>query len=178
MRWVKETDMRKGAMGILACLLWTVSTAGAATMQVGAKAPDFKLKDITGKTFSLQTPAWKGKMLLFVAMPVKEAKTNAAVSEAIGQEAKIDRTRLAGAAVFFTPSREALSVLKDRQKETGKTYLIDSDGTVVKLWGLQPGASNVIVLDKARVCRYSGSGKLPKPEISRLMEVIKKYQAQ
>jgi predicted transcriptional regulator len=169
--------MRKGVMGILACLLWTVSTAGAATMQVGAKAPDFKMKDITGKTFSLQTPAWKGKMLLFMAMPVREAKTNAAVSEAIGQAGGIDRSRLAGAAIFFTPSQEALSVLRDRQKETGKTYLIDSDGTVVNLWGLQPGASNVIVLDKAGVCRYTASGKLSRPEIAKLMEVIKKYQA-
>jgi predicted transcriptional regulator len=169
--------MKRIAWIILLLSFYAPLVAEAASLQVGAKAPDFNLKDIAGRSFSLNSPLWKGKVLLFVAMPITEAKTNAAVSETIAKEGGVDRTKLGGAAIFAAPSEDALKILKARQKETGKIYLIDSNESVTKFWGLKKGASNVILLDKGRVCLFLFSGKLPGPEIARLVEVIKKYQA-
>ena len=44
--------MKKTVFALLLVLLWTVSTAVAAELKVGDKAPDFKLKDSTGKEYS------------------------------------------------------------------------------------------------------------------------------
>jgi predicted transcriptional regulator len=170
--------MTKTIPMILLLFLLAVSTATAAPLQVGVKAPDFKLKDITGKEFSLNTPSWKGKGLLFIAMPIKESKTNAAVSEAIAKDAGIDRgTTLAGAAIFAAPPEAALTALKARQEQTGKIYLIDPKESVTKLWGLSRNVSNVVFLDKARVCRYLFPGKLSTAEITKLVQTIKTHQA-
>ncbi|HMK65979.1 MAG TPA: hypothetical protein VK564_09300 [Thermodesulfobacteriota bacterium] len=170
--------MKRAVWLMILLLFCTPLAAKAAPLQAGTKAPDINLKDITGQAFSLTSPPWKGKMLLFVAMPITEARTNVAVSESIAKEGGIDRTKLAGAAIFAAPPDDALKILKARQKETGKTYLIDPSETATKLWGLKKGASNVILLDKGRVCRFLYSGKLPGPEIAKLIQTIKKYQAQ
>ena len=170
--------MKKNILLILFLLLWLLSSAIASPLQIGGKAPDFKLKDITGKEFSLNAPPWRGKVLLFIAMPIKESKTNAAVSEAIAKDAGIDRgNKLAGAAIFAAPSEAALTALKARQKQTGKIFLIDQDQAVTKLWGLSRGSSNVVFLDKTRVCRYIFPGKLSTAEIAKLVQTIKTYQA-
>jgi predicted transcriptional regulator len=170
--------MKRPVWIMLLILFCTPLAAKSAPLQVGAKAPDVNLKDITGQSFSLTSSPWKGKVLLFVAMPITEAKTNAAVSETIAKEGGIDRTKLAGAAIFAAPPEDALKILKTRQKETKKIYLIDTNDRVTNLWGLKRGSSNVVLLDKGRVCRFLYSGKLPGVEITRLIQAIKKYQVQ
>ncbi len=162
---------------ILLVLFGTVSMAAAAPLQGGVKAADFKLKDTTGKEFSLNAPEWKGKVLLFIAMTTDNSKMNAAVSEEIGKSAGIDKRNIAGAAIFAASSTAALAALKDRQKKKGKIYLIDKDDLITRLWGLQPKSSNVVFLDKGRVCRYIYKGKLSAAEISKLIQTIKTYQA-
>ena len=109
--------MKKSILMILFVVFAAVSMATAAPLQVGVKAPDFKLKDTTGKEFSLNAPEWKGKVLLFHAMTTDKSKMNAAVSEEIGRDAGINKKTIAGAAIFAAPSAEAIEVLKDRQKE-------------------------------------------------------------
>ena len=83
---IRRTGMKKLILVILFVVFGTVSIAAAAPLQVGVKAADFKLKDTTGKEFSLNAPEWKGKVLLFVAMTVDKSKMNASVSEGIGQD--------------------------------------------------------------------------------------------
>ncbi|MGA3084294.1 MAG: hypothetical protein ABSE95_05815 [Thermodesulfobacteriota bacterium] len=130
--------MKKIILLILFVLFGTVSIATTASLQVGHKASDFKLKDTTGKEFSLNAPEWKGKVLLFIAMTTDNSKMNAAVSEEVGKDTGIYKRNIAGAA----PSGAAFTTLKDRQKKKGKIYLIDKDDLITRRWGLQPKSSN------------------------------------
>jgi predicted transcriptional regulator len=168
--------MKKTIFMILFVLFGTVSNVTSSPLQVGNKVPDFKLKDTTGKEFSLNAPEWKGKVLLLMGMTTDKSKMNAAVSEEIGKDAGIDKRKLAGAAIFAAPSAEAIEVLKDRQNKKRRIYLIDKDDLITKLWGLQPKSSNVVFLDKGRVCRYIYEGKLSAAEITKLVQAIKTYQ--
>ncbi len=169
--------MKKIILIFLFVLFGTVSITTAAPLQVGVKASDFKLKDTTGKEFSLNAPEWKGKVLLFIAMTTDKSKMNAAVSEEIAKDTGLDKRSIAGAAIFAAPSATALAALKERQKKKGKIYLIDKDDLITKLWGLQAKSSNVVFLDKGGICRYIYKGKLSSAEISKLIQTIKTYQA-
>ena len=168
--------MKKTILMILLVLFGIVLIASAASLQLGVKAPDFKLKDTTGKEFSLTASEWKGKVLLFVAMTIDNSRMNAAVSEEMAKDAGLDKRNIAGAAIFAAPSAEAFAALKDRQKKKGKIYLIDKDDLITRLWGLQAKSSNVVFLDKGRICRYIYKGKLSAAEIAKLVQTIKTYQ--
>jgi predicted transcriptional regulator len=169
--------MKKTFLLILLVLFGTVSITTAASLKVGVKAPDFKLKDTTSKEFSLNVPEWKGKNLLFIAMTIDNSRMNAAVSVEIAKDAGIERRNFAGTAIFAAPSADAFATLKDRQKEKRRIYLIDKDDLITRLWGLQPKSSNVVFLDKGRICRYIYKGKLSAAEIAKLIQTIKTYQS-
>ncbi|MBU1256008.1 YtfJ family protein, partial [Patescibacteria group bacterium] len=41
---------------------------------------------------------------------------------------------------------------------------------------LQNDSSNVVIVDKERICRYIYKGKLPPEEVAKVIEIIKEYQ--
>jgi predicted transcriptional regulator len=55
--------------------------------------------------------------------------------------------------------------------------LLDYYYTILNLWGLKNDSSDVVVLDKDRICRYIYKGNLPAEEVAKLLKVIKEYQA-
>ncbi len=170
--------MKKTIFVILFVLLWAVSSAMAAPLKVGDKAPDFKVKDVLGKEWTLAAPEWKDKVLCFFVLTTDEFKTNAAVSEAIAQDNGIDKVnKYAGAAIVSKPSALAKSPLRNAQRKMGKIMLMDNDDAVAKSWGLGEVKNTVIVLDKNRICRYINAGKVPNDKIPEVLKVIKTYQA-
>jgi predicted transcriptional regulator len=173
----KEERMKKTILVILFVLLWAVSSATAAPLKVGDKAPDFKLKDTLGKEWSLAAPEWKGKVILFNCMPTDEFKTNAAVSEGIAKDDGIDKVnKYVGSAIISAPSAVAKAPLRNAQRKMGKVFLMDNDDVVLKSWGLTAGKSTIVVLDKDRVCRYINVGKVPDEKVPDLLKLIKSLQ--
>jgi predicted transcriptional regulator len=171
--------MRKTILMILVVLLWTVSSAVAAPLKVGDKAPNFNLKDATGQAWNLDAPAWKGKVLLFNCLPSEEGKTNAAITTAVNADKGIDQVKLySGVGIFSAPSAAAKGALRSTMKASGKVYLIDDDDKILGLWGLKPMTSNIVVLDKKRVVRFINMGKVPDAEIPKLMALVKTLQAE
>jgi predicted transcriptional regulator len=147
-------------------------------LTVGVIAKDFKLKDTLGNELTLASPEWKGKVIMFIAMPLDELKTNAAISEAIAKDDSIGKAdTYAGSAIFSKPPAVYKAQLRAAQRKTGKFYLMDNDDAVLKLWGLKEKTSTVIVLDKQRVCRYINAGKVPDEKIPDLLKLIKTLQA-
>ena len=69
------------------------------------------------------------------------------------------------------------SAIKSKQEKTGAIIILDYDYTILNQWGLKNDASNVVVLDKERICRYVNSGKLPPEELAKMIQIIKEYQA-
>jgi uncharacterized protein len=176
--------MKKTVFALLLALLWTASAAVAAELKVGDKAPDFKLKDSTGKEYSLDHPQFKGKVLYIAYVDPDEKDTNNHVEDALKKEREsggLDKTRYEGfgfANLKATnlPNFLIKALIKSKQEKTGAIVLLDYDYTILNLWGLKNDSSDVVVLDKERICRYLYNGKLPPEELAKMIEIIKEYQ--
>jgi len=88
--------MKKTVLALLLVLVWTVCPAAAAELKVGDKAPDFNLKDSTGKEFSLAHPQFKGKVLYVAYVDPDEKDLNNHVEDDLKKEREaggLDNTR-------------------------------------------------------------------------------------
>ena len=174
--------MKKTILAVLLVLLWTASAAMAAELKVGDKAADFSLKDSVGKTFSLQSPEFKGKVVSIFYAGVSEGDDNNAAQDALHNDKGLDRkTGYAGFGIAnlkssIVPNFVIKSAIKKKKDKTGAVILLDPDYTMINIWGLKNKASNVVVLDKDRICRYLYKGKMPQAEVAKLLSVIKEYQ--
>ena len=176
--------MKKTVFVVLLSLVWTVSIAVAAALTVGSKAPDFKLKDSIGKEYSLDHPQFKGKVLYIAYVDPDEKDTNNHVEDALKKERDsggLDKTRYEGFGIVnlkasVMPNFLIKSAIKSKQEKTGATIILDYDYTILNQWGLKNDSSEVVVLDKERICRYVYHGKLPQEELVKMIQIIKEYQ--
>lgn len=174
--------MRKTVVVLLLALLWTVSAA-AAELKVGERAPDFKLKDSTGREYSLASAEFAGKVVSVFYVDPDEKDMNVHVEDVLLKDPGLDRNnRYKGLGITnlkatVLPNFIIKGIIKGKQEKTGAIILLDYDYTILNLWGLQNDSSNVLVLDKERICRYIFKGKLPPEEVAKVVEVIKEYQA-
>ena len=165
-------------------VLLTISSAFAAELKVGDKAPDFKLNDSAGNEYSLNVPQFKGKVLYIAYVDPDEKDTNNHVEEALKKEqdsGALDKARyenfwIVNLKATVKPNFIIKSALKSKQKKTGATIILDPDYTILNLWGVKNDSSDVIVLDKERICRYVHNGKLPPEEVIKMLKIIKEYQ--
>ncbi len=177
--------MKKAVFALLLALLWIASSAVAAELKVGDKASDFNLKDSAGKEYSLDHPQFKGKVLYIGYVDPDEKDTNNHVEEALKKEREaggLDKARYEGFGIVnlkatIMPNFLIKSAIKSKQEKTGAIIILDYDYTILNQWGLKNDASNVVVLDKERICRYVNSGKLPPEELAKMIQIIKEYQA-
>jgi uncharacterized protein len=176
--------MKKTVFLVLLVLLWSVSITVAAELKVGEKAPDFKLKDSTGKEYSLVDPHFKGKVLYIAYVDPDEKDTNNHVEDALKKEKEsggLDKARYEGFGIVNLkasglPNFLIKSSIKSKQEKTGAIILLDYDYAILNLGGVKNDSSDVIVLDKERVCRYLYNGKLPPEELAKMIKTIKEYQ--
>jgi predicted transcriptional regulator len=165
-------------------VLLTGSTAAAGELKVGDRAADFTLQDPTGKSYTLEAPEFRGKVLSIFYVDPDESDMNEHVSEALKKAADdkiLDRTYYKGFGVTnlkatWKPNVIIKAIVKGKQEKYQTTILLDYDYTILNLWGLQNDSSNLVVLDKERICRYLYKGKIPDPETPRIIALIKEYQ--
>jgi predicted transcriptional regulator len=157
--------------------------AAAGELKVGDRAADFTLQDPTGKSYTLEAPEFRGKVLSIFYVDPDESDMNEHVSEALKKAADdkiLDRTYYKGFGVTnlkatWKPNVIIKAIVKGKQEKYQTTILLDYDYTILNLWGLQNDSSNLIVLDKERMCRYLYKGKIPDAEIPRIIALIKEY---
>lgn len=177
--------MKKIAFFVLFMLLSTTAVSSAAELKVGDRAPDFKMKDSTGKEYSFEDPRFKGKVLYIAYVDPDEKDTNSHVEDALKKEVDsggLDKTRYEGFGfanlkATSLPNFIIKAIIKSKQEKTGAVVLLDYDYTILNLWGLKNDSSEIVVLDKERICRYRHSGRLPPEEMVRMIKIIKEYQA-
>ena len=176
--------MKKAVFVVLLALVWTVSVAAAAELKVGDKTPDFKLKDSTGKEYSLEDARFKGKVLYIAYVDPDEKDTNNHVEDTLKKEREsggLDKARYEGFGIVNLkasnlPNFIIKSSIKSKQEKTGAVILLDYDYTILNLWGMKNDSSDVLVVDKERICRYVFKGKLPQEELVKMIQIIKEYQ--
>lgn len=177
--------MKKTFLAVLLILLWTVSSVVAADLKVGDSAAGFKLKDPKGVEYSLDSPRYQGKVVvIFYADPGSKDLNNDLQNtlKAARESGKIDKTYYEGLGVVnvkdsILPNFVLRSIIKSKQEETKAVILIDPDYTVLNLWSLTKKTSNIIMLDKQRICRYLYKGKVPAADIAKVIALIQEYQA-
>ncbi|MBM4314468.1 MAG: hypothetical protein FJ122_11195 [Deltaproteobacteria bacterium] len=176
--------MKKTVFFVLLALFLTMALSAAADLKVGDRAPDFKMKDSTGKEYSLEDPRFKGKVLYIAYVDPDERDTNNHVEDALIKErdsGALDKARYEGFG-FANLKATALpnflikALIKSKQEKTGAVVLLDYDYTILNLWGLKNDSSEIVVLDKERICRFKYSGKLPPEELEKMIRIIKEYQ--
>src|SRR3989339_468071 len=176
--------MRKALVMVMVALLWSASAVFAADLKVGEKAPDFKLKDSTGKEYSLDHPQFKGKVLYIAYVDPDEKDTNNHVEDALKKEKDaggLYKTRYEGFGIVNLkasgmPNFLIKAAIKSKQKKTGAIIVLDYEQEILKAWGLKDDASDIVILDKERICRFTSSGKLPQDELVKMINIIKEYQ--
>jgi hypothetical protein len=177
--------MKKTVGGVLLALVLSVSLAAAAELKVGDKAPGFTLKDPAGKEYTFDSPQFKGKVLYIAYVDPDEKDTNNHVEDALKREREsgaLDKNRYEGFGIANLkasglPNFIIKAAIKSKQEKTGAVVLLDYDYTILNLWGLKNDSSEVLVLDKDRICRYVHHGKLPDAELAKMIGIIKEYQA-
>jgi len=176
--------VKKTVFFVLLALFLTMALSAAADLKVGDRAPDFKMKDSTGKEYSLEDPRFKGKVLYIAYVDPDERDTNNHVEDALIKErdsGALDKARYEGFG-FANLKATALpnflikALIKSKQEKTGAVVLLDYDYTILNLWGLKNDSSEIVVLDKERICRFKYSGKLPPEELEKMIRIIKEYQ--
>jgi predicted transcriptional regulator len=176
--------MKKTFLAVLIILLFGVSGAMATELKVGDKAPDFSLSDSLGKVFNFNTPVLKDKVISFLYTDYSNKDLNVHVEDALRTEPGLDREHgYKGLGVVnmkgsWVPNAVLKMGIESKQKKNPQAIiLMDTDYTLLNLWGLQNKNSNMIVLDKNRICRSIYKGKLPPGEVSKLLKIIKEYQS-
>jgi predicted transcriptional regulator len=184
-RLARESAMKRiGLLSVLTLVL-LCSTVLAGELKVGDKAADFSLQDPEGKQYTLEHPEFQGKVLSIFYVDPDEADMNEHVSEALKKTADagiLDRTYYKGFGITnlkatWKPNFIIRAIVKSKQKKYKTTILLDYDFTILNLWGLKNDSSNLVVLDKNRICRYLYKGRIPESEIPGIIQIIKDYQA-
>lgn len=163
-------------------LLCSVLSGFAAELKIGDKTPDFSLKDSNGKSYSLRSSEFQGKVMSVFYVDPDEKDLNAHVEDALLKDPGLERNvRYKGLGITNLkatkmPNFLIKSVIKSKQDKTGAVILLDYDYTILNLWGLKNHTSSVVILDKDRICRYVYNGKLPPAELDKVLKIIKEYQ--
>jgi len=167
---------------VMVMLFWSVSTVAAVELKVGDRAPDFRLKDSLGKEYTLNSPELKGRVVYFNYSDPGSKDMNKHVDDALKQDKGLDRKKsyvgfgIANMKASFLPDFAIAKIVKSKQQETGAAIFLDDNYIILNAWGLTNKVSNVVVLDKDRICRYIYKGRVPPAEVTRLIQIIKEYQ--
>ena len=174
--------MRRTIFTVFFVLLWCALPVWASELKVGEKALNFSLKDSQGKVYTLDSDEFKGRVVSIFYVDPDEKDLNNHVEDALLKDQGLDRKNaykgfgIANLKDSMMPNFILKSVIKNKQEKTGAIILLDYNYTILNLWGLKNNSSDIVVLDKERICRYVHNGKLPPDEVSKVINIIKEYQ--
>ncbi|MGV8058055.1 MAG: YtfJ family protein [Smithellaceae bacterium] len=174
--------MKRTISAVFFVLLWCVLPAWASELKVGEKALNFSLKDSQGTIYSLDSDAFRGKVLSILYVAPNKRDLNNNVENVLLKDQGLDRNKTYKSFVITNlkatrmPNFIVKCVLKNKQEKTGSIILLDDQYTILNLWGLKDHASDLVILDKDRICRYIYFGKLPPEEMGKIVNIIKEYQ--
>jgi len=145
----------------------------------GAEAPNARVEDADGR--GLHISSLKGKPILIVYEDKDSAKQNQSLKDDLSKLATGDKynSRVALAAVadvsgydFWPVKGFVKDAIRDESKKQKTTIYCDWDGSFRKAFGIQKGASNVILIGKDGHVLFAGSGVLGESSRKRLIELL------
>jgi predicted transcriptional regulator len=173
--------MKKIYLAVSIVLILSTFSAYATELKVGEKASNFSLKVSQGKVFTLDSPEFQGWVLAVFYIDPDVRDLNRHVEAALLKDQELDRqTSYTGFGITNLkagrlPNFVYKITIRNQREKTGDVILLDDNYTILNLWGLK-NHSDIVVLDKERICRYIYHGKLPPAEVDKLITIIKEYQ--
>ncbi len=156
-----------------------MSQAQNVKLEVGMKAPNWKLTDADGKEFTMDS--WEGKVLQlnYVDPDVSDLNDpfNDAVKKAKDVDKRIEDSKFKGFGIVdckstWKPNALIRTIAGNKAKKFNTTILFDYKANLQALWGMPEDNYTVVILDKSRVCRAIYKGQIPASKNEELINLI------
>jgi predicted transcriptional regulator len=170
-------------VAVLAALV-AAGPAGAEELKVGMKASDWSFPDADGKAFTMET--WAGKVLSITYVDPDESDLNEHFTEALKKAKDEGRLKeehykgfgIADCAATWKPDALIRTIAGNKAKKYNTTILFDYDASLRNAWGLAKDTSNIVILDKHRVCQAIVRGRVPDDKVASLVQLVQDLQQQ
>jgi len=169
--------MKRFLFLLVAFIFLAGGAAFADELKIGAKASDWSFKDADEKAFTMES--WAGKVLLVTYADPDEKDLNEHFTDAM-KKAKDDGILkdetykgigFADCAATWKPNALIRAIADMKAKKYNTTILFDYDASLRNAWGLGKDTSNVILLDKKRVCRAIVRGRVPDDQVAGIVKL-------
>jgi len=168
----------KKTIGILVLIsIFCAGSSWSEDLDVGSSASDWQFLDADKNEFTMTS--WAGKVLSIVYVDPDVSDLNEHYADAL-KEAKDDgRLReetykgigIADCAATWKPNFAIRAIAGKKAKKFKTVILFDLKATLRKAWGLKKNTSNVVLLDKNRICRAIVRGRVPDDQVDHLVQL-------
>jgi len=175
--------MKKIILVLISVLFLISSPVMAGELEVGTKASDWSFKDSEKKEFTMES--WAGKVLMINYVDPDESDLNEHFNDAMKKAKDDGRLNsenykgmgIADCAATWKPDFAIRIIAGKKAKKFKTVILFDYDATLRNAWGLKKDTSNIIILDKNRVCRAIVRGKVPDDQVAKLIQLCVDLQS-
>ena len=152
--------------------------AFSSELKQGMKATNWMFKDVDKKEFSMDS--WKGKVMMINYVDPDESDLNEHFTDAVKKatDSKVIDDQyfkgigIADCAATWKPNFAIRAIAGRKAKKYDTTILFDYDAMLRDAWGLKKDTSNIIIVDKNRVCRAIIRGRVPDDQVDKLIKLI------
>ncbi len=164
---------------ILLIAMLVAAPATAQALEVGQKAPYFKLKTPNGKVYTLRS--FKKRIFTIWYEGPKSVEQNRWLKKLFRKarvKGKLKQTHYDSIGIgnymeSAVPNAIINMVIKrEIRKNPGLLVLVDRDGSLRKLYGFRNGRSNIFVFDQNRRLIWKSSGPLTRKRGKQLLRMI------
>ena len=174
--------MKRLAVLVLTAMVLSVWPVLAAELNVGMHASDWSFKDSEKVEHSMAT--WQGKVLLVNYVDPDKSDLNEHFTDAMKKAKDEGRLKeetykgigIADCKATWKPNFAIRAIAGRKAKKFNTTILFDYDATLREAWGLKKDTSNIILLDKDRVCRAIIRGKVAEDQVEKLVQLAVELQ--
>jgi predicted transcriptional regulator len=175
--------MKKFAVLLAAAMVLSVLPALAGDLDVGMNASDWSYKDSEKKVHTMAS--WQGKVLLVNYVDPDKSDLNEHFTDAMKKAKDEGRLKdalykgigIADCKATWKPNFAIKAIAGKKAKKYNTTILFDVDASLRQNWGLKKDTSNIILLDKDRVCRAIIRGRVPDDQVEKLVQLAVELQS-
>ena len=147
-------------------------------LEVGMKAPDWKLTDADGKEFSMGS--WDGKVLQINYVDPDVSDLNDPANDAIKKAKDVDKLigpdfkgfGIVDCKSTWKPNFLIRTIAGNKAKKFDTTILFDYDWSLQKLWDMPKDNYTMVIIDKNRVCQAIYKGEIPESKFQEIIKLI------
>ncbi|MBW2607046.1 MAG: hypothetical protein JRD05_05355 [Deltaproteobacteria bacterium] len=175
--------MKRTIILFVAVIFLLSTQALAGELEVGTKASDWSFKDSNKKEFTMES--WAGKVLMINYVDPDESDLNEHFSDTMKKakddgrlnDANYKGMGIADCAATWKPNFAIRAIAGKKAKKFKTVILFDYKATLRTAWGLKKDTSNIIILDKNRVCRAIVRGRVADDQVETLVKLVEDLQS-